>query len=444
MKLVRFFLAALCVLTPYLAFAQNKSQNTNSITRLGELVDQGNMEQAYELGKADRDSYGEAKFDLLFGIAAVESGHVGEGVMALERFVIENADNVPGRLQLARGYFLLGDDARARQEFTALRDQQLTADVDATVDRYLDAIRLRESRYSLTRGFYLEAGLGTNSNINAGVPDANINLPLLGDVLIASGGTEQADTVYQLGVGGYASIPLQAGLSFYVNGQADLRYNASTNNVAYDQNNYSLNSGLSWINDKHLVRSGLIFSYVDVGHEAYVTTNGMELEWQYQLSPVESVSVSNQIEQLSYAGDNQPRNANFVGLSFGYRRLFSQSWQPTLNVTIITGQQFSITGRDDLVPTTIGLSSDLSFTPGAQWGVSLGVVTINSQYGAADPLLGVTRNDTYNAFNAAASYLVNRKLSVRAEASLARNNSNIELYSYPRETYSVKVRYEFK
>jgi len=460
MKLRRWVFAALACALPCFVMAQAGGQAASPraeqaadpsaqagvdwLAPLGALVERGEMAQAYELAKTMREGYGEARFDLLFGIAAVESGHAGEGVLALERFVVQNADNIPARLQLARGYFLLGDDARAREEFEALREVSLPQDVQATVLRYLDAIRLRESRYSLTRGMYLEVGIGSNSNVNAGVPDANISLPLLGQVLIANSGTAQADSVYQWGLGAYVSVPLQPGLSFYANGQADLRYDASIENMPYDQGSYNLGSGASWINDKQLLRVGLAASSVEIGHGAYVSTGGIDSEWQYQLSQAQSLALSGQVQQLVYAGSNQARNANFLGLALGYRRLFSAAWQPTLNLGLSAGQQFSVTGRDDLVPATTGLSADFSFTPAAQWGVSLGLAATHSLYGAADPLLGVTRDDTYSAFNFAAFYLLTRNLTLRAEASVANNASNISLYSYPRETFTAKVRYEFK
>jgi len=48
-------------------------------------------------------------------------GHYGEGVLALERYLLNRPDNVSARLQLGRGYYLLGDDAQAHTELEALR-----------------------------------------------------------------------------------------------------------------------------------------------------------------------------------------------------------------------------------------------------------------------------------------------------------------------------------
>ena len=82
------------------------------------------------------------------------------------------------RVELARSYFALGDVVRAREEFEAVTSHSPPAGVQATVDRYLEAIRLRESRFQTTSLVWLEAGLGVDSNVNGGVGSGNISVPV--------------------------------------------------------------------------------------------------------------------------------------------------------------------------------------------------------------------------------------------------------------------------
>jgi len=72
------------------------------------LVEQGKTSEAYELGKSHPEELGDPTYDFYFGVAAVSSGRSGEGVLALERYVLNFPDNAYGRLELARGYFVLG------------------------------------------------------------------------------------------------------------------------------------------------------------------------------------------------------------------------------------------------------------------------------------------------------------------------------------------------
>src|SRR5262245_25601763 len=111
------------------------------------LMEQGKSAEAYAQAKKHPDQLGNPAFDFYFGIAAIDSGHAGEGVLALERYLLSFPDNLSARQQLARGYYLMGDDPRAREEFEALRKLNLPADEVAAIDRFLDSIRLRETRY---------------------------------------------------------------------------------------------------------------------------------------------------------------------------------------------------------------------------------------------------------------------------------------------------------
>ena len=53
-------------------------------------------------------------------MAAVDIGRSGEGVLALERYVLQFPDDPRARLELARAYFYAGDDVRSREEFEAV------------------------------------------------------------------------------------------------------------------------------------------------------------------------------------------------------------------------------------------------------------------------------------------------------------------------------------
>ncbi|MDA8109226.1 MAG: hypothetical protein M0015_11425 [Betaproteobacteria bacterium] len=407
------------------------------------LVDANRMAEAYAYGLQHREAFGEPSFDFYFGIAAVDTGHAGEGVLALERYILRYPDNVSARLQLARGYFILGQDARAREEFEALRKLSPPPDIAATIDRYLDAIRLRETRYTLSTGLYIEAGVGTDSNVNGGVADANITLPALGPVIVAQAGTKQSDTFTLLGLGGYVSNPIAPGIALYGNGEASLKSNSKQSNRQYDLGNYALGGGVSMLREKNLYRLGVSTTLLELGSSRFLSTTGLQVQWQRQLSELQAFTLGAQTARLDYPGANSPRNADFVGVTAGYRRLFSYAWQPILSAELSAGHQRSLASRPDLVPNTWGGRIGVSFTPAPKWGVSADYLYQKSNYEGSDVILGVTREDRYEAYDAAVSYLYTRHLSFRGELTSARNRSNIELYSFPRDIVLFKVRYEF-
>lgn len=407
------------------------------------LMESGRAADAYALGRKHPEALGNPAFDFFYGIAAIDTGNAGEGVLALERYLLTFPDNVSARLQLARGYFALGEDARSREEFEDLRKAAPPADIAATIERFLDAIRLRESRYTTSTGLYIEAGLGHDSNANGGVSNASIFLPNLGNVIISAAGTKNADSFTHFGVGGHVTHPVAPGVSLFATGQAELK--AHHHDQQFDQGNVNLTGGVSVLRERNLWRAGLIHSLVTVESDRFRTTTGASAEWQHQLDERQSFSLGGQAARLSYPGANAARTANFLGVSAGYRRLFTHAWQPILSAAVNAGREDTVSaGRDDLARDLVGGRIGVSFTPEAKWGVSFGATVQRAQHRAADLILGVKRHDTYGAVDAAVSYLVDRNLSLRAEALVSKNDSNIQLYEFPRNLYSVKVRYEFK
>ncbi|MCC6378258.1 MAG: hypothetical protein IT519_05535, partial [Burkholderiales bacterium] len=107
--------------------------------------------------------------DLWCGIAAVDIGRAAEGVLSLERYVLQHPGDPRARLELARAYFHADDDASARREFATVLAADPPPSVRISIDRYLDALDARESEYLPSVHGWIEAGGGNDSNVNAGV-----------------------------------------------------------------------------------------------------------------------------------------------------------------------------------------------------------------------------------------------------------------------------------
>ncbi len=407
------------------------------------LMEKGQAAQAYDLGKKHPESLGEPTFDFYFGIAAIDTGRAGEGVLALERYILTYPDNASARLQLARGYFALNEDARAREEFESVQRLNPPADVRATITRFLDAIRLRETRYTVSGGVYIEAGIGVDSNVNGGVQNAAIFLPNLGPVIIDNRGTRKSDRFTQIAAGGYISYPVAPGVALFGGAAGDRKMHVDEDQ--FDLANYSLTGGVSLLQEKHLLRFSATANSIDVDNERYRKSLGGGVEWQYQLDQLQAFNVGAQYARLRYAGTNSPRDADFNGLSAGYRRLLTHKWQPVIGAGLSVGKEDVLaTGRDDLARDIRGARVNLSFTPAGKWGIAIGASIQKSTYKAPDAFLGVARKDDYRALEASVTYLYDRNLSFRAEVTSSRNDSNIQLYEFPRDIYALKARYEFK
>lgn len=405
------------------------------------LIDQGKSAEAYALGRKYPDALGNPDFDFYFGVAAIDSGHAGEGVLALERYIANFPGNQAARLELARGYFVLGDDARAREEFDAVLKTDPPAAVQANIERFMDALRARESRYQTTTGFYLEAGIGVDSNVNAGVSSPNITLPVFGPVTLLSG-VKTGDTFTHLAAGGNVTHPVAPGVALF--GSANTQLKLNFNDSAFDVGSAGVAGGVSYLQSKNLWRATVSHSGLWVGSDRFRSVTALGGEVHHQLDELNMVNGAIQYADLDHPGANAVRDAQFYNLGIGYRKAFVGSFQPLLSISLNYGEEDNRRGRPDLGRNLYGGRVGLALTPAPKWALSAGGTYLESRYDGPDILLGTVREDKYYGLDVIASYALTRNWSVRGEYSYIRNDSNLALFEYDRYLFAVKVRYEFK
>jgi hypothetical protein len=407
------------------------------------LVEAGSAAEAYAAFCADPDiSARPREFDLWCGVAAVDLGRAGEGVLALERYVLQFPDDSRARLELARAYFHAGDNVRAREEFEAVAKEQPPPDVQAGIDRYLAALEAREGRYRTRTTAYVEAGAGYDSNANAGVAQADIGLPVLGPVTVAEVGVRQASPFGWLAAAGRVDHPVSPGWSVNASGYAGSTFysDASEFNLA----GFGAALGGSYNARGNLYTLSYAHSEILLDGSRYRWTDGLGFEWRRQISEQTSLALIPQYARLAYSGENAARNADLYALSAAYRRVWLMPWHPVLNATAFYGDEHNREARDDLGRTLHGGAVDVTVSPSPFWAINAGLGYVESRYQAPIPLLEVTRRDRNLTLNLGALYLLSARWSVRGEYQYAHNASNLELFEYSRHVGAVKVRYEFK
>ena len=407
------------------------------------LLERGDARAAYDLARRAPQRLGEPAFDLHFGIAAVNAWHASEGVLALERFLLLFPDHDGARLELARGYFLIGEDARAKEEFELALARKPAPEAVRVIDEYLDALRERQSRYRPTAMAYVEAGFGYDSNPRAGVDNPLITLPIFGEVTVDESGVRRSDRTTQYGAGFRVTGPLADRLVAFAAGQADVvQYPDETD---FNQRAYAGSVGVAgqWL--KQSWRIGGSAAYQTLGGRPYRRTSGAFADWARPIDPRLLVSAGIQAGKLDYQGANVVRNSDFATLAVGLRRAFDLRLQPMLDLSANVGRERNVNDdRQDLSRDVYGGRVGVTVAPFAAWTLGAAGVYQRSRYHEADAVLETTRADRYWAGDFNIAWTPVRGLTVRAEFSDARNESNLALYEYRRRTAIIRGRYEFR
>lgn len=409
------------------------------------LVEKGQSAQAYALGKQYADELGKPDFDFYFGIAAIDSGHAGEGVLAMERYIVLFPDNDRARLELARGYYVLGELIRAREEFENVSRRNPPPQVQATIDRFLDSIRSQETRYTTTATFYAEIGGGYDSNVNSGASGAVVNVPTLGVISLARAGVKADSGFSYLGLGGNVSHPVAPGVALVGGASYEGKFNSGDFESQFDTQSLGVYGGASVIKDRDLYRATLGYSELQVDYRDFRNVTAGNAEWHRQVDELNTLSLFGQAAALRYP-DQPVRDSNFYGLGVGWRRAFIGPRQPVVQVSALGGQEKNQADpeRNDLSRNLGTLRAGISFTPAPNWGASGGISYTKSKFAETDPLFLVTRKDDYYGVDLGLSYRWSKAITLRADYLYSDNKSNIDLFEYQRSLFTLKLRYEYR
>lgn len=421
------------------------------------LLEQGQDGQAYALGRAHPELLGQPFFDFFFGIAALNTGHAGEGVLALERYLLHFPENRSARFHLGRGFYLLGEDARARGEFQALvadaRDDEARR-----IAEYLDAIRARERRYKPTASASVELGAGWDSNVNAGIAAGQVAGLPAGYVVAPGQSSEKlGSTVAVAAASAQGSYPLTPNLAVYGAAGLQGRWHRRDRSDVFDSHSLNVQAGLAYVKGRHQLRLGVDGTGLSVDSQSYLQAGAVVADWQYQADAANRFGLSAQVAHNDYrdtrtyldlaqttpiASGGNLRDSRLWSLSGNWTRALAHAWSPSLNLMLTVGEERNARGRPDLSRQLWGARAALSAQPAPGWTVESALSYQASRH-TADFAPGIAaRHDDLYQLDLGASYAIGRQWTVRGDWQRTEQRSSIGLYQYQRDALTLRLRYD--
>lgn len=412
---------------------------------LKSLLDSGQVDEAYIYASKEVRKYeGLPEFDYYYGIAAIDSGHASEGVFALERVISLDPDNHAARLELARGYFVLEEYARARQEFETVLTVDPPQDIVDRVNLYLDAIATQEGRYNTTHAAFIEFGLGSDSNANSGPDITSFDIGTF-TIPLDINSQEQDDNFADLKLSYKFSTPVAPGISYFIGLDGNFHNNEDLNQ--FDTQTYTLDTGFKFLQAKNVYTVDLFAQQFELDGKDYRTLTGLNSSWLNNLTQQSSVQLYLQFAQQDY--EILPtRDADTISLGTSYLQRFSTTLSPVViagfylaqdDPKLNTAAARQGTERDYYgvqLATVLGLSEKLS--------ARLSINYQDSEYGMPSFLTGQTRQDEYLSSSLNFDWRIRRNWGLSAKTTVTKNSSNINLFEYDKTLFSLNLRYKVK
>jgi hypothetical protein len=400
----------------------------------------GKADEAYRLLKPlENERAGDPAFDYALGVAAADSNHPGEALIALQRVLAVQPDNAPARAELARVYALMGDIDTARAEFD-------TVVGDPTVP---DPVRQRFTR--LIRGFDRQIGGGAtevtgfvdleggwDSNINAATDETSIVLPVfafLGPATLNGAAVQRDEPFVQAQGGVSVSTPVARTTRIFGSVLGSWRDNLRSSFV--DQGSLVGSAGVAHtLGNRDVISLGVQGQQLLLDGDRYRTSAGLLARYTMRMPGKAALSFSGDYFRLDYRG-NPLADAERFGASISYsgREIFAgigagreQTRRPLFDhlshsfVNAQAGGEFTLYDRLALI-------------------AGLGIEYRN--HDGADPLFLESREDVRVDASLGLRVPLTEHLSLRPRVTYTRNESNLALYDYDRWTASAGLRFEF-
>jgi tetratricopeptide (TPR) repeat protein len=413
-----------------------------SLLELQRRVNDGQFALAYDLAKTLPDALGDPHFDFLFGVAAVNVGRSAEGVLALQRHLALVPGNDRARLDLARGYYDLGDYVRARQEFEFVLRYNPPADVRANVTRYLDAMQTREMLSNRANArLYAEFGYGHDTNANLGTYNDTLNAGGQSGTQIDPSSKGQSSGFTWLAAGG--RWVRQVNAPFAVFGGADMDSKLNHDTSQFDTANFSGYAGFSLVAGSIVYRlsvADLVTNVNSARYSARLSTTG---EVQYAMGDGLTGSARAQYAEQSYASDISYRDATSETLGFGVEQALATAWRPILGFQLSESREDNLSKRLDLSRVMDSWRISAGLNPTDKIGLLLAYSQQQTAYQAEDLAFGTVRNDSLETLDLILSYALEHNWTLRADVQQMENRSNQSIYAFRRTLVGLKLRYNF-
>jgi hypothetical protein len=418
------------------------------LAELDRLIAAGQYQEAYSLAISNLEEWeGDTDFDLLFGIAALESGSPNESIFAFERVAATGPNNVTrqrARLELARAHLLTNNLVASENLFNQVLQSNPPANVRENIEAFLALIEARRNSTRATFSFSVAPIVGYDDNINSATSNGLIDTPLIGEIELNSDGLKTSDDFVDLSLNMNYRKPLTRDRAIDIAVALNRHDNRRTDQFDMDYVLADISYGYG--GDINRFRHSVQAQKVYLDQEGFQKTVRFNNSWQRAGSPGWYQSLSASVSSTRYDTSTQsPRNdlrdSNQILLSGTITRL-TQSFTNSFTLFLADDKARNSAGKHNGrsyygVAHSILWRYNNRHTPYARISIQ------QTEYDDEHPVFFQDiRDDTTVNGALGWTWQYSRQFSVNAEMGYTDAKSNIPLFGHTRLKYQAGFRYQ--
>jgi tetratricopeptide (TPR) repeat protein len=380
----------------------------------------------------------DSDYDYALGLAAIDTGHVTEAILAFQRVLALRPDQAQARAELARAYALSGDIETARREFSTVSGDPTIPDpvrqrFSGLVER-LD--RTLQPGSNLT-GF-VDAGGGYDSNVNAATSAGQLVIPVfsfLGPATLSADARSRGSGFGSIGGGISEDYGFDRQSHLFASMLGTSRFNTSFSNLNQTQGTATVGYAYTAANRDVASISAQTQQFL-LGSRRYRAAYGAILQYSHRLPGSAVISGELEAFDITYPTDRLRNAQRFGGgLSFVNKSFY---------LAVQGGHEQTRNAKsDNLSNTYVGARAAFERALAPKLSLCGSAAFERRRYDAADPLFLTRRHD--NQFDASLGLHlgVAAHVTLNPQVGYTRNDSNVAIDDYHRFNASVTARLEF-
>jgi hypothetical protein len=397
---------------------------------LKKQIDQNNFSQAWQIAQVNADEYlGDASFDFLYGLAALNSNNIERAVFAFERVVANKPNWLDGQYYLAKAYFQMANYHAVIPLCQSIINQPNVADkLVAASGKLQQAAQTKLAQQSLYFKQFAGVSAGYDSNINAGIDKDSIYLPFLDqNIALSDNSKENNDNYLALNYHLNGSKALTQKSKLLFSGQANIHHFVNES----DFNRMTLAGSVDyWQQFEQFDASvGVRILPLWFAGDYYRSQTSINTNIKKQLS-----------QQWLVAGDfalgktinsvNDTLDTNDLLLSLG-SQYFIGRWRHSVSLSYL--EEMSQKGVNDHISRkSTAFSYNNIWLIDPQWLASGTLSWQHQEYQGPHPFYFTKRVDEMWQLAAMLQFQQSKEISYRFNISLQDKDSNLDLFSYQR------------
>lgn len=422
-----------------------QAQGAPDLAQADALIRAGKADEAWRLlSPHEFAQAGQESFDYLLGVAALDSGRADRATLIFERVLAVSPNHAAARLDMARGYFALGDYVRARTEFESVLGFDPPPAARVTIERYLAAIEARAQEGKTRVSGYVEATLGSDSNVAGSTAQSSVFVPLFGvDFALAPASIKARDDY--AGLGAVAEVVHDLGSGLKLVAGADVRQRTNFRLDLFDSASADLRLGVQRDFERNTLRLGLGGNRYELDNAPYRRIGSLNAEWRHQYDPRTQVSAFLQDSRVRYIReDAQSNSVDQLLAGLGGMRVADEAGSLIVFGSVFGGKENAVRDRADGDKRFAGARLGLQKALRGDLDLFATLTLQDGRYTQDNLLFSGRRRDSQYDLGLGANWRIDRDWSLRPQVTYTRVDSNFPLYDYDRYDISVTVRRDFR